>query len=68
MWAGSADGRSNGALYSIRTNGNSGIAGSAQNRGEYRQFGFGASRSNPIYGGSSTVQPSSMSTLLVVKY
>lgn len=68
MWAGSADGGSNGALYSIRTNGNSGIAGSAQNRGEYRQFGFGASRSNTIYGSSTTVTPLSQSTLYILKY
>ena len=56
-FAGSLNGTSNGALYSVHTDGNSGLTGYPFNRGEYRTFGIDASRSSAIYGRSSTVQP-----------
>lgn len=56
-WAGSLNGTSNGALYSVHTDGSSGLTGYPFNRGEYRTFGLDASRSSAIYGRSGTVQP-----------
>lgn len=53
-----------GAFYSSRFGSLQGV----ENSGYYTRFYIDASRSNPIYGKSSTVQPPSMTARLCIKY
>ena len=54
---------SNGIVYT-----DSGYAGSTSTKNRLRDIILDASRSNPIYGKSTTVTPTSQSTLYVMKY
>lgn len=55
-----------GAFYSEDSRSNSGQAGSTGS--DYHRLNFDASRSNSIYGNSTTVQPKSLELIFCIRY
>lgn len=70
LWRGALNSINVGAIYVSRESETSFVPASsyADNDNNYNVLAFDASRANPIYGESNTVQPASIKLIPILKY